>query len=107
MTDKKARGARKSDRPADAVAAELKEKRDAFLHSFFKRGAELTDEVVQENRRLREQIDKLEHDNAALRKQVESDRAMRDLIRKIDELESQKSRLLSSVTEQEEITGRI
>ena len=32
---------------------------------------------------------------------------MRDLIKKIDELEREKSRLLSTVTEQEEVTGRI
>ena len=107
MSEKKARGSRKSDRPAAAVAAELKEKRDQFLHSFFKRGAELTDEVVQDNRRLRLQIERLEQDNASLRKQVASDKAMRDLIRKIDELEREKQRLLSTVTAQEEITGRI
>jgi GAF domain-containing protein len=107
MSEKKGRGSRKSDRPGAAVAAELKEKRDQFLHSFFKRGAELTDEVVQDNRRLRAQIERLEHDNVALRKQVASDKAMRDLVRKIDELESEKQRLLSTVTEQEEITGRI
>src|SRR5580698_4433414 len=107
MSERKGRGSRKSDRLRDTVAADRNEKRDAFLHSFFKRGAELTDEVVDENRRLRAQIERLEEDNAALRKQVASDRAMRDLLRKIDELEREKSRLLSTVTEQEEVTGRI
>jgi hypothetical protein len=107
MTEKKGRGSRKSDRPAAAVAAELKEKRDAFLHSFFKRGAELSDELVQENRRLRDQIAKLEKDNAELRTQLASDRAIRDLLKKIDQLEREKQRLLSEVHEHEEITGRI
>jgi hypothetical protein len=107
MTEKKVRGPRRSDRPGPGGVEDLKEKRDAFLHTFFKRGAELTDEVVDENRRLRAQIERLEEDNAALRKQVASDRAMRDLLRKIDELEREKSRLLSTVTEQEEVTGRI
>jgi hypothetical protein len=107
MSDKKGRGSRKSDRPAAAVAAELKEKRDAFLHSFFKRGAELSDELVQENRRLREQLTKLETDNAELRTQLASDRAIRDLLKKIDQLEHEKQRLLSEVHEHEEITGRI
>ena len=107
MSEKKARGSRKSDRPAAAVAAELKEKRDAFLHTFFKRGAELTDELVQENRRLREQLAKLEDENAALETQLASDRAIRDLLRKIDQLEQEKARLLSTVHEQEEITGQI
>jgi hypothetical protein len=107
MSEKKARGSRKSDRPADAVAAELKEKRDAFLHSFFKRGAELSDELVAENRRLREQLNKFEAENTELRTQLASDRAIRDLLRKIDHLEKDKERLLSTVHEQEEITGQI
>jgi hypothetical protein len=107
MSDKKPRGSRKSDRPAAAVAAELKEKRDAFLHSFFKRGAELSDELVQENRRLHDQIARLETENAELKTQLASDRAIRDLLKKIDHLERDKARLLSTVSEQEEITGQI
>jgi hypothetical protein len=107
MTEKKGRGSRKSDRPAAAVAAELKEKRDAFLHTFFKRGAELSDELVNENRRLREQMGRLEEENAELKTQLASDRAIRDLLKKIDELERDKARLLSTVHEQEEITGQI
>jgi hypothetical protein len=107
MSEKKGRSSRKSDRPAAAVAAELKEKRDAFLHTFFKRGAELSDELVRENRRLREQLGKLEEDNAELRTQLASDRAIRDLLKKIDQLERDKARLLSTVHEQEEITGQI
>jgi hypothetical protein len=107
MTEKKGRGSRKSDRPAAAVAAELKEKRDAFLHSFFKRGAELSDELMQENRRLRDQLGKVEAENTELKTQLASDRAIRDLLKKIDQLEHEKSRLLSTVHEQEEITGQI
>ncbi len=107
MTDKKPRGPRRSDRPGPGIAAELKEKRDAFLQTFFKRGAELTDELVRENKRLQEQISSLEEQNASLRTQLASDRAIRDLLVKIDELEKEKARLLSTMHEQEEITGRI
>jgi GAF domain-containing protein len=107
MSDKKGRGSRKSDRPATVVQEALKEKRDAFLHTFFKRGAELTDEIVHDNHRLREQIAKLEAENTALKTQVASDRAMRDLLTKIDLLEQEKKRLLSTVEEKEEITGQI
>lgn len=106
MSDKKGRP-RRSDRPSAAVAAELKQKRDAFLHTFFKRGAELTDELVHENKKLRDKIAKLEDDNASLKTQLASDRAIRDALRKIEELEREKSRLLSSMHEQEEITGKI
>jgi hypothetical protein len=107
MIEKKGRGSRKSDRPAAAVAAELKEKRDAFLQSFFKRGAELSDELMQENRRLREQIGTIEAENTELKTQLASDRAIRDLLKKIEQLENEKSRLLSTVHEQEEATGQI
>ncbi len=107
MTEKKGRGPRRSDRPSAAVAAELKEKRDAFLHTFFQRGAELTDELVKENRRLHEQLSGLEEENASLKTQLASDQAIRDLLRKIDELEREKTRLLSTVHEQEEITSRV
>jgi hypothetical protein len=106
MTEKKGRGPRRSDRPSAAVAAELKQKRDAFLHTFFQRGAELTDELVRENRRLHEQMTGLEEQNAALKTQLASDQAIRDLLKKIEELEAEKQRLLSTVHEQEEITNR-
>jgi hypothetical protein len=107
MIEKKGRGSRKSDRPAAAVAADLKEKRDAFLQSFFKRGAELSDELMQENRRLRDQLGRIESENMELKTQLASDRAIRDLLKKIDQLEREKSRLLSTVHEQEEMTGQI
>ncbi len=108
MTEKKGRAVpRKSDRPTQVVAAELKEKRDAFLQTFFKRGAELTDELVGENKRLRDQIGRLEGENASLKTQLASDTAIRDLLRKIDELEREKARLLSTVHRQEEMTNRV
>jgi hypothetical protein len=106
MTEKKGRGSRRSDRPEQVVAAELKEKRDAFLQTFFKRGAELTDELVSENGRLREKMGKLEAENTSLKTQLASDSAIRECLKKIDELEREKARLLSTVSEQEEITNR-
>jgi GAF domain len=106
MTEKKGRGPRRSDRPTASVAADLKQKRDAFLHTFFRRGAELTDELVHENKRLREEMHALEEENAGLKTQLASDRAIRDLLEKIEGLEREKSRLLSTVHEHEEITNR-
>ncbi|HXX65948.1 MAG TPA: GAF domain-containing protein [Polyangiaceae bacterium] len=106
MTEKKAPGTSGSDRPREEVTGELKEKRDAFLHTFFRRGAELTEELVGENRRLREQLGELEKDNAALKTHLASDAAIRDLLKKIEELEREKARLLSTVHAQAEITNR-
>src|SRR3984957_10333916 len=99
MTEKKGPGSRRSDRPDQVVAAELKEKRDAFLQTFFKRGAELTDELLGENGRLREKLSRLETENATLKTQLASDNAIRDLLKKIEELEREKARLLSTVEE--------
>src|SRR5215471_13382676 len=108
MSEKKGRGgSRRSDEPGPSVGSQLKEKRDAFLHTFFKRGAELTDELVQENRRLHEHAAKIEEENASLRTQLASDRAIRDLLYKIDQLEREKARLLSTVHQQEELTSRV
>jgi hypothetical protein len=104
--EKKGRGSQRSDRPGISVAAEIKEKRDAFLQTFFKRGAQLTEELVRENKRLHDQLTGVEAENAALKTQLASDKAIRDLLRKIDELEREKTHLLSTVHEQEEITNR-
>jgi hypothetical protein len=106
MTEKKGRGSQPSDRPMQLVAAELKEKRDAFLQTFFKRGAELTDELVGENRRLRDQLESIEAENAALKTQLASDNAIRDLLRKIAELERDAARLLATVNRHEETISR-
>jgi hypothetical protein len=108
MSEKKGRGgSRRSDEPGPSVGTQLKERRDAFLHTFFKRGAELTDELVRENRRLHEHVGQLEEENASLKTQLASDRAIRDLLYKIDQLEREKARLLSTVHQQEEITSRV
>ncbi|MGA3124869.1 MAG: GAF domain-containing protein [Polyangiaceae bacterium] len=107
MTESKGRGPRESDRPASEVAGELKEKRDAFLHTFFRRGAELTEELVGENRLLRDQLASLEDENASLKTQLASDRAIRDLLAKIEDLEREKARLLSRVNDQATITHRV
>ena len=108
MIDEKGRGgSRRSDEPGPSVGTGLMEKRDAFLQTFFKRGAELTDELVRENQRLHEYVGRLEEENASLKTQLASDRAIRDLLHKIEHLEREKARLLSTVHQQEELTSRV
>jgi hypothetical protein len=108
MTEKKGqgRGPRRDEPSEPSIATELKAQRDAFLHTFFKRGAELTEEMMRENRRLREQMGVLEEENASLKMQLASDQAIRDLLTKITDLEREKDRLLSAFHEQEAITSR-
>jgi len=100
MMDRKGKG-RRSDRPPVDLAAQLKLQRESFVSTFFKKGAEFTEELVVENDRLRGALADLERDNAALRTQLASDEAIRDLLRKIEELEREKQALLSHVHEAE------
>ncbi|HEY4011804.1 MAG TPA: GAF domain-containing protein [Polyangiaceae bacterium] len=107
MSEKRGRGLQQSDPSGPAPGTDLKEKRDAFLQTFFRRGAELTDELVTENNRLQEQLAHYEEENASLKTQLASDRAIRDLLTKIDDLEREKARLLSTVHQQQELTTHV
>jgi GAF domain-containing protein len=100
MMDKKGKG-RRSDRPPVDLAAQLKLQRESFVSTFFRKGAEFTEELVTENDRLRGALADMERDNAALRTQLASDEAIRDLLRKIEDLEREKQALLSHVHEAE------
>jgi GAF domain-containing protein len=103
MTDKK-RGGRRSDRPLPEV--DLKAQRAEFVHTFFKKGAELTEQLLKENERLRRELSGVEAENTKLKTQLASDTAMRDLLKKIKELEAEKDDLLSSFHAQEAATNR-
>jgi hypothetical protein len=105
MTEKKVKSKR-SDRPPADLAAQLKVQRDSFVHTFFKKGAEFTEELLHENERLRKAQADLETENAALRTHLASDEAIRDLLRKIDDLEHEKSMLLSNMHEAEAVSKR-
>jgi GAF domain-containing protein len=86
---------RKSERPPDRARIET------FVQQFFRKGAQLTEELLQENDQLRRLHLQLEAENARLRTQVSSDNAMRDLLRKIKQLEKEKGDLLSHIHEAE------
>lgn len=73
----------------------LLEQRETFIQTFFKKGAELTEELLREDQRLRARVAELEAENAALRAQVASEDAIRDLLTKISQLEKDKKELLS------------
>ncbi len=83
------------------VSPEAKIERDSFVHTFFKKGAEFTDELLRDNDRLRKRLFDLESENAALRTHLASDEAIRELLRKIEHLEVEKEQLLSHVREAE------
>src|SRR5580658_3243260 len=116
MSEKKSRPPRRdesspsfdasSDAPRSGAGDDLRTQRTSFVSTFFKKGAELTDELLKENERLRTTARKLEADNAALRTQLRSDDAIREALKKIEELEREKDALLSQFSQAEAVTTR-
>lgn len=94
------------DPPTPSGGTDLRRERDAFVRSLFRKGAELTDQLVAENERLRGQVRELEAEAARMRSLLASDSAARQLLLKIEELEHEKQNLLSSVRDAEELSTR-
>lgn len=91
MSEGSKRSPTRSDRPPE----DLKKERDAFIQQFFRKGAQFTEELLREAERLREHLGELEADNARLRAHLASDEAIRDLLKKIEELERDKEALIA------------
>lgn len=91
---------RKSDDPPPDLRAE----RDQFLQNFMK-GGRLTDDFIAEYERVRVQLATLESENAQLRTKVEEDSAMRELLEKIEALETEKRDLLSRTKQAEAVSN--
>lgn len=90
MSERQGRAAPESDGPPEDLIKE----RDAFIQQFFRKGAQLTEELLRENHRLREQAAHLESENLRLRAYVASEDAIRELVKKIERLEEEKRELL-------------
>jgi hypothetical protein len=88
---------RTSDAPAD-----LSRERELVVRQFLKKGVEVTEEVLAENRNLHDTNARLSDENARLRAQIASDDAIRDLVKRIDLLERERDRLLVGSRELEE-----
>jgi hypothetical protein len=84
------RGERTSDRPVD-----LSRERESFVRTFLRKGVELTESLIEENKALRQEIGEAQHEIARLRAQVASDDAIRDLLRKIESLELERRELMN------------
>jgi hypothetical protein len=90
---------------SDAPSSDLKSERDKFMKSFT-RGSRLTDEFIQDYERLLDRLQDLEAENAGLRARIAADRAVRDLVTKIEALETEKRELLSRTSRAEAITNQ-
>jgi putative methionine-R-sulfoxide reductase with GAF domain len=95
----------KKTRDSNAPPPDLKSERDRFMKSFT-RGSRLTDEFIQDYERLLDRLGALETENGNLRAQVAADRAVRDLVQKIERLEAEKSDLLSRTNRAEAINNQ-
>lgn len=101
MSDTKRRSS-----PSDRPPEDLKKERDAFIEQFFRKGAQFTEDLLTEHKRLSDRITELEAENSKLRAHLASDTAMRDLLKKIEQLEHEKVELLQHSTHMEAVTSK-
>src|SRR6478609_8640836 len=95
---------------SDTPSTNLRTERDEVLRKF-SRGTQLTEDFVREHERMQGRLQDLESENASLRAKVEADQAVRELLKKIERLESEKSELVSQARQAEaattEFTARV
>lgn len=89
---------------SDTPAPDLVSERDRFMHNF-RRGTRVTDDFIRDYHRLLDRLQALDEENADLRSRVATDDAMRELLRKIEELETEKNDLASRFTRAEAATS--
>jgi TolA-binding protein len=94
-------GDQRSSTPSDSPGHDLSQEREQFIRTF-SRGAQLTKQFLEEFDALQSQLEAIRQENNRLRSAVEADDAIRDLIRKIESLEAERSRLLSRQQQIEE-----
>lgn len=90
-----------SEHPTD-----LTKDREAFVRQFLRKGFEVTETLLEENREIRDQLHRIREENALLREHVASDDAIRDLLRKIEQLEADRKTLLARSDELDERSKR-
>lgn len=90
---------RTSEHPAD-----LTREREQFVRQFLRKGVEVTESLLEENREVRDQLQRVREENARLRAQVASDDAIRDLLKKIEQLEGERRSLLAKSDELDQRT---
>lgn len=81
-------------RPSDPPLEEIRRERDEFLKSFFQKGAKLAEELVKEQEQAASRIASLEAENAMLRAQVASNDAIRDMLKKVEDLERENREMM-------------
>ena len=91
----------KEDDKPDLPELDLVESKREFIETFFKRGAEFTEELMRENEKLRFRVVQLEEERRALAASVQSPTptagagALRELVARIEQLEGEREALMS------------
>src|SRR5690606_32606109 len=80
--------------------------RESFVRQFLRKGVELTESLIEDNKALRSDLAEAQREIARLRAQVASDDAIRDLLRKIEALEVERNKLIERSSALEESTRR-
>lgn len=76
---------------------DLESKREDFVETFFRKGAEFTSSLLAELQSVHEENERLRNDCAELRHHLKSEEAIRELLNKIEELEQDKDNLQQHV----------
>lgn len=93
-------------RAEETAREELRKERDDFLKAFFRKGVELTEELVRERDSARQRLLTLEEENARLRAQVATGDAIRELLRAVEQLEADKQKVLRELSESQQTRSR-
>jgi len=90
-----------NDKDLPVQELDLAASKREFIETFFKRGAEFTEELMRENERLRYRLVQVEEMNRVLGQGLEKDgspggsaKALRELVDRIERLEGERSQLL-------------
>ncbi len=76
---------------------DLESKREDFVETFFRKGAEFTSSLLAELQAVQEENERLRSDCAELRHHLKSEEAIRELLNKIEKLEQDKDSLQEHV----------
>ncbi|MBI2895260.1 MAG: GAF domain-containing protein [Deltaproteobacteria bacterium] len=80
--------------------------REEFLQTFFRKGAELTQDLLRENERLRYREAELSSEVASLRRHLDSKGHLAELLGKLEVLEEQRRDLVARFEEAQQISRR-
>lgn len=80
----------KKEHKGDDVVFDFSARSEEFLETFFRKGAEFTEQLLSETQKMKARIQDLSEENIQLRSQLASDDAVKDLLVKIRSLEEEK-----------------